>query len=92
VSYGAREEITLTTIIPDQGVLMVNKGVVGYNYRRACAQDPDNYIQNNDLLVEGNVGIGTTAPAERLEINGGVKGRKYSRNERRNDTLDRRRF
>jgi len=41
---------------------MVNKGVVGYNYRRACAQDPDNYVKNNDLLIEGNVGIGTTNP------------------------------
>ena len=35
-----REEITLTTIVPDQTVLIVKKGVVGYNYHRAAAANP----------------------------------------------------
>jgi len=56
-----REEITLTTIVPDQTVLIVKKGVVGYNYHRAAAANPD-AIPNSDLYVEGNVGIGTTTP------------------------------
>ena len=62
VAHGApREEITLTTIVPDQTVLIVKKGVVGYNYHRAAAANPD-ALPNSDLYVEGNVGIGTTEP------------------------------
>ena len=62
VAYAVpREEIVLTTIIPDQTVLIVKKGVVGNTYRRAITRNPDAY-PNNDLYVEGNVGIGTAEP------------------------------
>jgi hypothetical protein len=57
-----REEIKLTTIIPDQQVLRVKKGIISTaNYRQATF--PDGSIPANSLIVaEGDVGIGTTAP------------------------------
>jgi hypothetical protein len=62
-----REEIRLTTIIPDQQVLRVKKGIISTtNYRQATF--PDSNVQANSLLVEGNVGIGTTNPISILDI------------------------
>jgi hypothetical protein len=56
-----REEIRLTTIIPDQQVLRVKKGIISTtNYRQA--DFPDGNIPASCLFVEGNVGIGTTNP------------------------------
>jgi hypothetical protein len=68
-----REEIRLTTIIPDQQVLRVKKGIISTaKYRQA--DFPDGNIPANSLIIaEGNIGIGTTLPVERLEVNGAVK-------------------
>ena len=67
-----REEIKLTTIIPDQQVLRVKKGIISTtNYRQA--NFPDSSIPANSLIVEGNVGIGTVDPKAKLEVNGEVK-------------------
>ena len=64
----AKEEIKLTTIIPDQQVLRVKKGYIGEaNYDPNIF--PDTSIQAKSLLVEGNVGIGTTTPGSKLMIN-----------------------
>jgi hypothetical protein len=73
VCAAPREEIKLTTIIPDQQVLIVKKGVVGTTYRKDCAKDPNNFVKDSDLYVEGNVGIGTTNPQAKLDVNGGVR-------------------
>ena len=62
VSHGAREEITLTTIVPDQHILRVQKGIVSEtNYRTSVF--PDTSIPAKSLIIdEGNIGLGTTAP------------------------------
>ena len=75
VVYGqSKEEITLTTIVPDQTTLLVKKGAVGNNYYRTNPAS----IQNSDLYVEGNVGIGTTMPGAKLQVTGsGVSGIDY---------------
>ena len=61
---GIAEEITLTTIMPSQDVLKLKKGVVGNTYKGI----PSNNITDDELYIEGKVGIGTTAPSELLEI------------------------
>jgi hypothetical protein len=68
-----REEIRLTTIIPDQHVLRVRKGIISTaRYRQA--DFPDGNIQDKALIIdEGNVGIGTTAPTERLTVAGTIE-------------------
>jgi hypothetical protein len=68
-----REEIRLTTIIPDQQVLRVKKGIIStLKYRQA--DFPDGNIPANSLIVaEGRVGIGTTSPDAALDMNGQIK-------------------
>jgi hypothetical protein len=57
-----REEIKLTTIIPDQHVLRVRKGIISTTHYRQ-ADFADNLIPDKSLIVdEGNIGIGTTLP------------------------------
>jgi hypothetical protein len=67
-----REEIRLTTIIPDQQVLRVKKGIISEtNYRQSTF--PDGNIPAKSLIIEGDVGIGTTSPTQKLEVNGNTK-------------------
>jgi len=68
-----REEIKLTTIIPDQQVLRVKKGIISTtNYRQA--DFPDGSIPSQSLIIdEGNVGIGTIAPIARLDISSAAR-------------------
>lgn len=63
------EEIKLTTIIPDQTILRTKKGALGNTYSNPGTVS-DGSIPTSSLLVEGNVGIGTTSPATKLEVNG----------------------
>ena len=71
VSYGAREEIVLRTIVPDQHILRVQKGIVSEtNYKPSIF--PNTSIPAKSLIIEGNVGIGTTAPNAKLEVAGDI--------------------
>ena len=81
VSHGAREEITLTTIIPDQHILRVQKGIVSEaNYRPSVF--PDTSIPAKSLIIEGNIGIGTTAPKTKLDVDGLIRTGRYSWNDK----------
>jgi hypothetical protein len=64
------EEITLTTIMPSQDVLKVKKGVVGVNYTDPTHAEymPAGNIANNELYIQGALGIGTTDPRAKLHI------------------------
>ncbi len=64
------EEVTLTTIVPDQTILRGRQGAVGEAYRSY----PATSIPASGLLVEGNVGIGTGATIlqQKLEVNGHI--------------------
>jgi len=63
----AREEIKLTTIIPDQTTALFKKGAIGATYLTTFVPNPDS-IPDSALFVEGNVGIGTMTPATSLDI------------------------
>ncbi|UCD55845.1 MAG: tail fiber domain-containing protein [Candidatus Omnitrophota bacterium] len=53
------EVIVLTTIVPNQDTLRVERGAIGTSYRQTSTLS-DEDIGDNNLLIEGNVGIGTT--------------------------------
>ena len=72
VPVQAREEIKLTTIVPDQQVVRIKKGIVSEaNYKSAVF--PDTSILAKSLIIdEGSVGIGTTNPQGKLDVNGSI--------------------
>lgn len=63
------EEITLKTIMPNQSILRAKKGAIGEKYGDQ-AQTGDDVIGNDNLLVEGNIGIGTKSPQAKLDLRG----------------------
>ena len=67
ISVIGEEIITLTTIMPGQDTLRVKRGAVGVNYKDSTNY-PDATIGNNNLIIEGAVGIGTANPAGKLDV------------------------
>jgi len=73
VSVIGEEVITLTTIMPGQDTLRVERGVVGVDWRpTATLSDED--IGPGNLLIQGKVGIGTTSPGATLEVSSTTSG------------------
>ena len=64
------EEIKLSTIVPDQQLVRGKDGAIGTSYQSKTDAD----VPDGNLIVEGNVGIGTTNPGANLEINGPASG------------------
>ncbi|MBU1147560.1 MAG: hypothetical protein KKD11_04340, partial [Candidatus Omnitrophica bacterium] len=67
------EEITLTTYYPApygayEELMVVDGVVVGATY----AVEPTETAPTSGMLIEGNVGIGTTTAAQALDVNGTV--------------------
>ncbi len=60
------EEVKLTTIVPDQTILRVRQGAVGDTYKSNTS------LPDRGLIVEGNIGIGTTSPNAKLEVSGDI--------------------
>ena len=81
------EELTITTYYPSPvGIykeLRAKKMAIGEDYyynpssycwEGSCTTSIDD---NADLVVEGNVGIGTVDPLEKLDVNGGIRVDDY---------------
>ncbi len=67
LSFCAEEQITITTFYPSPygsyREIVANKMKIGTTYSAATVS-----IEDNDLIVEGNVGIGTTSPEYKLHL------------------------
>ena len=85
-SYASEESLTITTYYPSPygsyrelrsqriaiGETYINGGT--YCWEGTCT----NTINTNaDLVVEGNVGIGTVNPGEKLDVNGNIKATAF---------------
>lgn len=75
--YSIAEEITLTTYYPAPygayvDLTATNSLVIGSNYAGTET------APTSGMLVEGNVGIGTTSAATKLDVNGTVKATGYA--------------
>ena len=66
------EEVTLTTIMPGQDTLRVKRGAVGTSYKDSTNY-PDATIGDDNLIIEGNVGIGTDNPGAELTVAGTIE-------------------
>ena len=78
----AQEEITLTTIMPSQETARGRSGVIGdgdgpggtWGYGTIPEQDPGDdspFIGENNLIVGGQLGVGTYNPGSKVDIQGG---------------------
>ena len=68
----AEDQLTITTYYPspygNYRELSAQRMKIGTTY-----SDSGTTVADNDLIVEGNVGIGTKAPTVKLEVNGEIK-------------------
>jgi len=73
-AFAQDESVELTTYYPapygDYDGLSANRIAVGSNYAIPA--------NNGDLVVEGNVGIGTTSPNAKLEVAGDLRVGNYT--------------
>ena len=73
----AEERITLSTYYPapyGEYDDLTAYDLTAYNMKVGVTySDPDVIIDDNNLIVEGNIGIGTTAPGEKLEVSGNIR-------------------
>ncbi|MGD0336122.1 MAG: hypothetical protein ABSB18_03395 [Candidatus Omnitrophota bacterium] len=77
----AEETIAITTYYPSPygsyKALSAQKMGVGMNYSNSTNMGA---LSDSNLIVEGSVGIGTTTPSQKLEVNGTVNATGYLAN------------
>ncbi|MCU0665764.1 MAG: hypothetical protein MUF05_01540 [Candidatus Omnitrophica bacterium] len=73
IVFALEEQITVTTYYPSPygsyAELRSKKMVIGATYIKESTL-PTSSVADSNLIVEGNVGIGITAPVAKLEVNG----------------------
>jgi len=67
--WAERRSVDLTSVMPRQDILRIKRAAVGEWYRQEDAIN----IPENGMIIEGNVGIGTTDPKANLHVGGSAK-------------------